>query len=51
VLEKAKALEAAASELAHAGRSEQARGVFTRALAAYTALGASADLTRLHAAP
>jgi tetratricopeptide (TPR) repeat protein len=51
VLEKAKALEAAASELAHAGRSEQARGAFTRALAAYTALGASADLTRLHAAP
>jgi tetratricopeptide (TPR) repeat protein len=50
-LEQAKALEAAAGELAHAGRREQARAAFTGALAAYTALGASADLTRLRATP
>jgi hypothetical protein len=51
VLEKAKALEAAARELAHAGHRDQARAAFTGAARAYDALGASADLARLRTTP
>jgi len=51
VLEKAKALEAAAREFAHAGRRDQARAAFTGAVRAYNALGAAADLARLRATP
>ena len=50
-LPRAKALEAAAREFAHAGRRDQARTAFAGAVEAYTALGAAADLARLRATP
>ncbi len=50
-LQKAKALEAAAKEFAHAGHRGQARTVFTRAVTTYASLGAAADLARLQSAP
>jgi tetratricopeptide (TPR) repeat protein len=50
-LQRAKALEAAARESAHAGRRDQARTAFADAMEVYAALGATADLARLRAAP
>jgi tetratricopeptide (TPR) repeat protein len=49
-LQKAKALEAAAREFAHAGHRAQARAVFTGAVKTYASLGAAADITRLQSA-
>jgi DNA-binding CsgD family transcriptional regulator/tetratricopeptide (TPR) repeat protein len=46
----AKALEAAAGHFVDAGDRDQARTAFTRAVEAYTALGAAADVARLQAA-
>jgi DNA-binding CsgD family transcriptional regulator len=46
----AKALEAAAGEFLGAGDRDQAREAFTRAVEAYTALGAAADVARVQAA-
>ena len=48
-LQQAKALEAAARELVSTGDLSQARAAFTRAVDAYTALGAAADIDRLQA--
>jgi DNA-binding CsgD family transcriptional regulator/tetratricopeptide (TPR) repeat protein len=45
----AKALEAAAGDLVHAGDRSQARGAFTRAVEIYTSLGAATDIARLQA--
>ncbi len=50
-LPKAKALEAAAREFAHAGHRAQARTVFAGAVQTYASLGAAADLARLQSAP
>jgi tetratricopeptide (TPR) repeat protein/transcriptional regulator with XRE-family HTH domain len=49
-LQRAKALEAAAREFAHAGQRDRARTAFAGAVEAYTALDAAADLARLNAA-
>jgi DNA-binding CsgD family transcriptional regulator/tetratricopeptide (TPR) repeat protein len=46
---RAKALEAAAGEFLDNGDRAQAREAFTRAVEAYTALGAAADVVRLQA--
>ncbi len=46
-LQRARALEAAAKESAHAGLRDQARAALSGALKAYSALGAAADLARL----
>jgi tetratricopeptide (TPR) repeat protein len=50
-LQRARALEAAAKESAHAGRRDQARAALSGALDVYSALGAAADVARLRAAP
>jgi len=50
-LQRARALEAAAKESAHAGRRDQARTALAAALEVYADLGATADLARLRAAP
>jgi hypothetical protein len=50
-LQRARALEAAAAEFAPAGHRNQARTAFAGAAAIYTALGAAADITRLHTTP
>jgi tetratricopeptide (TPR) repeat protein len=50
-LQKAKALEAAAREFAHAGHRAQARAMFTGAVKTYASLGATADIARLRSAP
>jgi tetratricopeptide (TPR) repeat protein len=49
-LQKAKALEAAAKEFAHAGHRDQARTAFTRAVKTYASLGAAADIAQLQSA-
>ena len=46
---RAKALDAAARECAHAGHRDQARAAFASAVEVYTALGAVADVARLRA--
>jgi DNA-binding CsgD family transcriptional regulator len=48
-LQSAKALDAAAAEFARGGDRDQARAAFTRAVEAYTALGAATDIARLQA--
>jgi DNA-binding CsgD family transcriptional regulator len=48
-LPRAKALEAAAGEFIHTGDRDQARAAFTRAVEAYSSLGAAADVARLQA--
>jgi len=48
-LQQAKALEAAAVQFVSAGDRGQARAAFTRAVEAYTFLGAAADVARLQA--
>jgi len=45
----AKALEAAAEHFIHTGDRSQARDAFTRAVEAYTSLGAAADVARVQA--
>jgi RNA polymerase sigma factor (sigma-70 family) len=47
---RAEALEAAAREFADTGDLGQARAAFTRAVEAYSSLGAAADIARLRAA-
>ncbi len=49
-LPRAKALEAAATAFVRAGDTGQARAAFTRAVEAYTSLGATSDVGRLMAA-
>jgi len=49
-LPAAMALEAAAAEFVEAGDRGEARAAFTRAVEAYTGLGAAADVARLQAA-
>jgi len=50
-LQRAKALEAAAEVFAEAGQRNRASTALADALQVYVALGAAADLARLHAAP
>jgi tetratricopeptide (TPR) repeat protein len=50
-LQKAKALEAAGKEFAHAGDRVQARTALAAAEEVYTVLGAVADITRLRTTP